>query len=113
MQNEVTRELYLTAITGPFVPARSRRLELAGGATELLADNGSRNPLSVRVTGDPNFFDLVFSSSPNPSNQSIRRQSAVFASPSETFVLLENEQLYVRNLLPAQQAFLAINEAYL
>jgi hypothetical protein len=37
----------------------------------------------------------------------------VFASPSETFVLLENEQLYVRNLLPAQQAFLAINEAYL
>ena len=113
MADAVTRELYLTAITGPFIPGRSRRLNLPTGATTLLSENGSSNPLSVRLSGfSVAGFDLVFSRSVDPSDQSLRLFNTGFSSLAQNFVLLENEQLYVRSL-GVQAINVAINEAYL
>jgi hypothetical protein len=113
MADAVTRELYLTAITGPFVPGRSSSIQLPTGATTVLSENGARNPLSVRLSGvAPAGFDIVFSRSPDPSDQSLRLFSAGLSQIAQNFVLLENEQLYIRNL-GVQALTLAINEAYL
>lgn len=113
MAEAVTRELYLTAITGPFVPGRSRGLRIPPGSTTLLAENGASNPLSVRLSGFAVAgFDLVFSRSIDPSDQSLRLFNTGLSSIAQNFVLLENEQLYVRNL-GIQAITVAINEAYL
>lgn len=113
MAEAVTRELYLTAITGPFVPGRSRELRLQTGDTTLLSENGASNPLSVRLSGFAVAgFDLVFSRSVDPSDQSLRLFNTGLSSIAQNFVLLENEQLYIRNL-GIQSLTLAVNEAYL